>query len=81
MATDDRYCGAWSDADPARTACPNDAEPCRWEVALVESVEDTVEDAVFRRFKLTAKLRKEVHLTKDDVERIRSHAEKTIYNF
>lgn len=50
-------------------------------VALVESVEDTVDDNVLRNFKLTARLRKEVHLTKDDVARIRSKAEKTIYNF
>ena len=50
-------------------------------VALVESVEDKVDENVLRHFKLTAKLRKEVHLTKDDVARIRSQAEKTIYNF
>ncbi len=50
-------------------------------VALVESVEDTVDDNVLRNFKLTARLRREVHLTKDDVARIRSQAAKTIYNF
>lgn len=50
-------------------------------VSLVESVEATVDDNVLRNFKLKARLRKEVHLTKDDVARIRSQAEKTIYNF
>jgi hypothetical protein len=55
--------------------------PLLEQVALVESVEATVDDNVLRNFKLKAKLRKEVHLTKDDVARIRSKAEKTIYNF
>ncbi|MHC4060805.1 MAG: PilN domain-containing protein [Planctomycetota bacterium] len=40
-------------------------------VALVESKEHKVKDASLRRFRLTAKLRKEIHLTKEDVERIR----------
>jgi hypothetical protein len=37
-------------------------------VALVESKEFKVEDNAFREFKLTAMLRKDVHLTKNDVE-------------
>jgi hypothetical protein len=43
-------------------------------VALVESVECKVEDNTFRQFKLTAMLRKDVHLTKDDVEGIKGKA-------
>jgi len=51
-------------------------------IALVESKEHKVEDSTtFRRFKLTAMLRKDVHLTKEDVKRIRDRAENTIWNF
>ena len=50
-------------------------------VALVESIECKVEDNTFRQFKLTAMLRKDVHLTKDDVEGIRDKAEDTVWNF
>lgn len=51
-------------------------------VALVESKEHKVEDSTtLRRFKLTAMLRKDVHLTKEDVKRIRDRAENTIWNF
>ncbi|HUT28161.1 MAG TPA: PilN domain-containing protein [Sedimentisphaerales bacterium] len=45
-------------------------------VALVESKEHTIEDAAFRQFKLQAKLRKDVHLSKDDIEKIRAKGEK-----
>ncbi|MFC1761459.1 PilN domain-containing protein [Planctomycetota bacterium] len=55
--------------------------PLLEQVALVESIEKTVDNAIYRHFKLTAKLKREVHLTKDDVERIRSRAEKTVYHF
>lgn len=41
-------------------------------VALVESKEYKIEDTTFRKFKLTAMLQKEVQLTREDVERIRS---------
>ncbi len=51
------------------------------EVALVESKEKKVDNAMYRLFKLTAVLRKEVHLTKDDVDSIRSKAEQSIYQF
>lgn len=44
-------------------------------VALVESKEYKVEDSMFRRFKLEAKLSKDVHLSKEDVEKIRSKGE------
>jgi Tfp pilus assembly protein PilN len=46
-------------------------------VALVESKEHKIkdEDMVFMQFKLTAMLRKNVHLTKQDVERIRTRGE------
>lgn len=50
-------------------------------VALVESKEYKVNDTIFRQFKLTAQLRKDIYLTKDDVDRIRAKAEKSVYNF
>lgn len=49
-------------------------------VALVESKECKVEKSTFRQFKLTAMLKKDVHLTKEDVEEIRSKAEKSVWN-
>jgi hypothetical protein len=49
-------------------------------VALVESKECKVDDSAFRQFKLTAMLRKDVHLTKDDVEQIRKKAESSVWN-
>ncbi len=51
------------------------------DVALVESKEYKVEDSTFRQFKLTAMLKKDVHLSKDDVENIRGQAENTVWNF
>lgn len=51
-------------------------------VALVESKEHEVEDGtMFRRFKLTAMLKKEVHLTREDVKNIRDEAESAMWNF
>jgi Tfp pilus assembly protein PilN len=51
-------------------------------VALVESKEHKVEDGTaYRRFKLTAMLKKEVHLTRDDVKKIRDEAESAMWNF
>ena len=50
-------------------------------VALVESKEKKIEDTNFRHFKLTAMLSKEVHLTKEDVDHIRTKAEQSIYQF
>ncbi len=50
-------------------------------VALVESQEKKVGEIPFRQFKLTAMLAKEVHLTKDDVDKIRKKAEQSIYQF
>ncbi len=50
-------------------------------VALVESKEHTVEDTLFRRFKLTAMLKKNIHLTRDDIERISTKAENTKWSF
>jgi len=41
-------------------------------VALVESKEYKIEETTFRRFKLTAMLRYNAHLTKNDVDRIRT---------
>jgi Tfp pilus assembly protein PilN len=50
-------------------------------VALVESKEKKVGNNPFRLFKLTAMLVREVHLTKEDVDRIRAKAEQSIYQF
>ncbi|MGD8787567.1 MAG: PilN domain-containing protein [Phycisphaerales bacterium] len=51
-------------------------------VALVESKEHKIENSTtFRRFKLKAMLRKEVHLTKEDVTEIKEQAENTVWNF
>jgi hypothetical protein len=50
-------------------------------VALVESREFKVDTNTFRQFKLTAMLRKNVHLSKEDVEKIRTRAENTVWNF
>jgi len=50
-------------------------------VALVESNEKKVEDTPFRQFKLTAMLRPEVHLTKEDVEEIKVKAAHSVYQF
>jgi hypothetical protein len=51
------------------------------DVALVESKEKKVDDTSFRHFKLNAMLSKEVHLTKEDVEEIKSKAEHSVYHF
>lgn len=50
-------------------------------VALIESKEKKVEDIAFRQFKLTAMLNREIHLTKEDIDEIRSKAEHTVYQF
>lgn len=50
-------------------------------VALVESKEEKIEDTPFRQFKLTAMLKKDVHLTKEDIERIRSRGRNTVRVF
>jgi len=51
-------------------------------VALVESKEHEVKDStMFRQFKLTAMLKKEVHLTLEDVKNIRDEAENAMWNF
>ena len=41
-------------------------------VALVESKEHKIEDTMFRRFKLSAVLSKEVHLSKEDMQKIKT---------
>ena len=45
-------------------------------VALVESKEYKIEDVISRQFKLKAVLAKNAHLTKEDVENIKSRTEK-----
>jgi hypothetical protein len=51
------------------------------QVALVESKECKIEDNTFRQFKLTARLKKDVHLTKEDVETIRGMGQESVWNF
>jgi len=51
------------------------------DVALVESAEKTVENTSVRCFKLTAMVSPDVHLTKEDVNMIRSKAENSVYKF
>jgi Tfp pilus assembly protein PilN len=50
-------------------------------VALVESKEYIHQGSTLRQFKLSAMLRKNVHLTKEDIESIKSKAENTVWNF
>jgi len=50
-------------------------------VALVESKEREIKDAIFRQFKLTAMLRKDIHLTGEDIDRIRVEHEKMAFDF
>jgi Tfp pilus assembly protein PilN len=50
-------------------------------VELVESKEYKVEGKTLRQFKLKAMLKKDVHLTKEDVEVIRSKAVNSVWNF
>ncbi|MHC4638707.1 MAG: PilN domain-containing protein [Planctomycetota bacterium] len=50
-------------------------------VALIESKELKIKETTFRQFKLAASMKKNVHLTPEDVSEIRTRAEKTIYNF
>ncbi len=51
-------------------------------VALVESKEHKIDNGTpYRRFKLTAMLKKEVHLTQEDVKKIREEADSTMWNF
>jgi len=48
------------------------------DVALVLSKEKEVNNRIFRRFKLTAKLNRTVHLTKEDVAAIRNKAPRAL---
>ena len=50
-------------------------------VALVESKEHKIEETTFRQFKLTAMLRKNVHLSDEDIEGIRTRAKTTARSF
>ncbi len=50
-------------------------------VALIESKEYKLHDETVRQFKLSAMLRKNTHLTKEDIEGIKSKAENTVWNF
>jgi len=51
------------------------------DVELVESKEYKVEDTTFRQFKLTAMLKSDVQLTKEDISRIKTCAKESVYNF
>ena len=48
-------------------------------VALVESKEQEIDEVMFRRFKLTAVLGKDVHLTKQDIDRIRAKCKNAVF--
>ena len=48
-------------------------------VALVESKEHKTDDGTFRQFKLSAKLRKNVHLSKKDIDEIRIKVKDTAW--
>lgn len=50
-------------------------------VALIESAEKKVQGTAFRHFRLTAMLSREVHLTKEDIDEIRTRAEHSVYQF
>ena len=52
-------------------------------VAFVESREHNLDTigTIFRQFKLTAMLKKDVHLTDEDINRIRTKYEKRVHNF
>lgn len=50
-------------------------------VALVESKEHKTESGTFRQFKLTAMLRKDIHLSKKDLDKIRVRVRNSIWNF
>jgi len=50
-------------------------------VALIESKEYKLQDGTVRQFQLSAMLRKNIHLTKEDIEGIKSKAENTVWNF
>jgi Tfp pilus assembly protein PilN len=50
-------------------------------VSLVESKERKIDDTVYRQFKLKAMLKKDIHLSSRDINKIRAGYEKAIYNF
>jgi hypothetical protein len=50
-------------------------------VALVESKEHKIEETTFRQFKLTAMLRKNVHLSNEDIDVIRTRKNTAAWNF
>ena len=50
-------------------------------VALVESKEHQTENGTFRQFKLTAMLRRDVHLSKEDIDRIRVRSRNRVWSF
>ena len=50
-------------------------------VALVESKEYEIEDTTFRRFKLSTTLRKDIHLTKEDIKNIRARNQESAPDF
>ena len=49
-------------------------------VALVQSKEHKIEDTTFRQFRLTAMLRKDVHLASEDISRIRTKRGKVVFD-
>ena len=55
--------------------------PLLTDVALVESKEIKVDKTTVRDFRLKAVLNRDVHLTKEDVDSIRTQAEHSVYSF
>ena len=50
-------------------------------VALVESKEHDIDDTTYRQFKLTAMLKKEIHLSNEDIEGIKAKGKTSVWNF
>jgi hypothetical protein len=50
-------------------------------VALVESKEQKIEDITFRQFKLTAMLKKDIHLTKEDIDKMKIAGDQAARSF
>jgi len=51
------------------------------DVALVQSKEHKIEEGTFRQFKLTAMLKKDIHLTDEDISGIKVSGEKIMNSF
>jgi Tfp pilus assembly protein PilN len=73
MASSDRQVAAYIERLKSSSLLGN--------VMLVEIKEHKVEDMTFRKFELTAMLRKDVHLNNEDIGKIRARAESVGWSF